>query len=200
MPRKREHDTTDEALPLDIRQLQRRVDLRESAWLCVRWTRGPSENVVGVTVDEGASATISYADGIGNNHSETLEVNWTRPNFGGERPWWICPRCCRRCAIVYAFGENQFVCRICASLTYDTSQSDGFGRAARKSLERRRRLGWELGEPFPLKPKGLHWRTWERLVAECSAAESLTHVALETWIDRLDWELAGTEPTLDTTS
>ena len=58
---------------------------------------------------------------------------------------------------------------------------------SRKSVERRRRLGWELGAPFPIKPKGMHWRRWERLVAEYSAAAKAAHVALEKWVDEMDW-------------
>jgi hypothetical protein len=54
-------------------------------------------------------------------------------------------------------------------------------------VERRRRLGWELGAPFPIKPKGMHWRRWERLVAEYSAAAKAAHVALEKWVDEMDW-------------
>jgi len=39
-------------------------------------------------------------------------------------------------------------------------------RTMRKSVKARKRLGWEIGEPFPMKPPGMHLRTWERLVAE----------------------------------
>jgi len=187
MPRRREHYTTDDTLPLDIRELQRRANLHGFSYLSVRWTRGYSKSSVGITVHDGAEVTITYADGRGDNHAETLGITWTRPNYGGERPWWTCPWCSRRCAIVYALGANPFVCRLCASLTYATAQSDGFSRAARKSVERRRRLGWELGAPFPIKPKGMHWRRWERLVAEYSAAAKAAHVALEKWVDEMDW-------------
>ncbi len=187
MPRRLEHDyTTDDTLALDIRELQRRVDLHGFSWFSVRWTRGISTSSVGVSVHDGAEVTVSYADGSGDRHTETLDISWTRPNYGGERPWWTCPWCSRRCAIVYALGANPFVCRLCASLTYVTAQSDEFSRAMRKSWERRRRLGWELNQPFPSKPKGMHWRKWERLVARYSEAATVGHVAFEKWIDQMD--------------
>jgi hypothetical protein len=44
-------------------------------------------------------------------------MEWTFCNFGGERPWWTCPHCGRRCAIVYARGPWPFMCRLCANLT-----------------------------------------------------------------------------------
>lgn len=188
MPRRLEHYTTDDTLSLDIRQLQRHADLRGSMSLSVRWTNGCSKSSVGLTVDGGTDVILSYAGGSGGTHTENLEITWTRPYFGGERPWWTCPSCSRCCAIVYAIGSNPFVCRLCASLTYVTSQSDGFNRAMRKSLERQRRLGWEIGEPFPLKPKGMHRRRWERLVAEYSAAASVAHVAFEKWADQMNLE------------
>jgi len=53
-------------------------------------------------------------------------------------------------------------------------------------VERRRRLEWEFGDPFPSKPKGMHWRSWERLVAEYSAAAMMAHVALEKWVDQME--------------
>jgi hypothetical protein len=157
MPRRWEHHTTDDTLSLDIRVLQRSAQLRRYWSRSVHWTNGHSKSSVGLTVHDGMFATISYADGTGGSHLEVLDITWTRPNFGGERPWWKCPKCCRRCAIVYTLGMNPFVCRLCASLTYVTAQTDGFTRATRKSLELQKRLGWELGAPFPSKPKGMHW-------------------------------------------
>ena len=186
MPRTREHHTTDDTLPLDIRVLQRSAQLRGNWSRSVHWTNGYSKSSVGLTIHDGDFVTISYADGNGGSHFETLDITWTRPNFGGERPWWTCPRCSRRCAIVYALGSNPFVCRFCASLTYVTAQSDRFTRAMRKRLERERRLGWQLGSPFPSKPKGMHWQSWERLVTEFSAVSSAAHIAFEKWADQMD--------------
>ena len=186
MPRRWEHYTTDATLALDIRELQRCADLRGYSSRSVHWTRGYSKSSVAVSVRDGATVIVSYADASGDSHSETLGVTWTHPNYGGERPWWTCPSCSRRCAIVYALGVNPFVCRLCSSLTYVTAQSDGFTRAMRKSVERKRRLGWEIGKPFPTKPKGMHWRTWERLIADYTRAAMVAHVAFGAWADQMN--------------
>jgi hypothetical protein len=186
MPRRWEHYTTDDSLPLDIRLLQRSVQLRRNWSRSIHWTNGHSKCSVGLTVHGGDFVTISYADGNGGSRFETLDITWTHPNFGGERPWWTCPNCSRRCAIVYALGSHPFVCRLCASLTYVTAQSDEFTRATRKSLDRQKRIGWVLGAPFPSKPKGMHWRTWERLVTDYSAAASATHAVFDKWAEQMD--------------
>lgn len=185
MPRRWEHYTNDDALPLDVRGLQRRVDLHGFSFLSVQWNCGANRSSVSVSVHNGDGVTISFTDVTGNRHTESINITWTRPNFGGERPWWECPCCYRRCAVLYALGENPFLCRLCLSLTYVTAQSDTFSRAMRKDAEFRRRLGWNLGEPFPHKPKGMHWRTWDRLVSEYSTVSARTNVELGKWVDQM---------------
>ena len=184
MSREREHSTTDIALALDVRKLRRAGDLGGSHKVSVRWTRGESVSSVGVSFLEGRAALVSYrVVESGEATTEWIGIEWTFCNFGGERPWWKCPRCDRRCAIVYARGAWPFMCRLCANLTYETSQSDAFTRAISKSNKCRARLGWERGAPFPPKPKGMHRRTWMRLVAECLAADRMESAALGTWME-----------------
>jgi hypothetical protein len=205
MSREREHSTTDIALALDVRKLRRAGDLGGDHKVVVRWTRGESVNSVGVTFLGGEHAFVSYRDERGEATTERIGIEWTFCNFGGERPWWTCPHCRRRCAIVYASGPSPFVCRLCASLTYETSQSDAYARANCKVNKRRERLGWERGAPSPPKPKGMHRRTWMRLVAECLAADRMESAALGTWMEcmhreigriarRVDEEIARRDP------
>ena len=79
----------------------------------------------------------------------------------------------RRCAILYLMGSDPFRCRICASLTYTTSQRGELIRTTRKSVRARERLGWDIGEPHSIRPRGMHRRTWERLVAEYVRASEI---------------------------
>jgi hypothetical protein len=87
------------------------------------WTHGLSENGVGVTVLGSECALVSYSDTRGEAITERIGIEWTPCNYGGTRPWWSCPQCDRRCAIVYAVGVRPFMCRLCANLTYETAQS-----------------------------------------------------------------------------
>ena len=51
-------------------------------------------------------------------------------------------------------------------------------RLVRKAQKIRRRLGGEPGliHPFPAKPKGMHWHTYQRLRAEAELAEDYSWI------------------------
>lgn len=168
MSRQAEHDTTDDALALDVRTLHRDSDVRRHAIVVVRWSRGPYESSVGVTFLAGDGVRVFYQDRTDQAITEHIAIEWTPCNYGGARPWWCCPRCGGRCAIVYG---HPFACRRCANLSDRSSRSDAFTRARDKNHGLRRQIGWADGEWEPPKPKGMHWQTWERRIVECREAE-----------------------------
>ncbi len=103
----------------------------------------------------------------------SIEIAWTNCNYGGRRPWFVCPECERRCAILYSPIEN-FVCRTCAGLYYETPLMNAGDRAAMRAKKLKRRLGWTAGGilgAYGPKPVGMHWRTFERLRLAYKAAE-----------------------------
>lgn len=110
-------------------------------------------------------------------HSGTLEVEWTRCNYGGSRPWFRCPRCSRRCAVLYpGWIGIDWACRTCLDLAYRSQRLDDEERLRWKAMRLRMRLGELpllpiLDAPMPEKPPRMHRRTYERLVAECEEAE-----------------------------
>ncbi len=90
---------------------------------------------------------------------QTITLSWTPCNFGGSRPWFNCPswRCNRRVGKLY-IGGSGFACRTCYRLVHASTREDAVGRIWRKKGKLEARLG-EDGE----KPKGMHWRTYERI-------------------------------------
>jgi hypothetical protein len=99
-------------------------------------------------------------------HERDVYLAWTPCTYGGARPWFRCPGCGRRAALLY--GGPTFKCRRCRDLAYP-SQSDGpTGRALRRAEKIRERLGWRPGVAHGIgsKPKGMHWRTFERIVSK----------------------------------
>ena len=128
---------------------------------------------------------------------ETVPLEWTPCNFGGGRPWFLCPGagCGQRVAVLYGPGRY-FLCRHCYDLGYESQRENKMHRALRKAQKIRERLGGtaNMTEPFPEKPKGMHWRTYERLCArlwnlEGEAMREWTHDT-ETLIARLDRSLS----------
>lgn len=106
----------------------------------------------------------------------------TTPNLGGERIWFCCPGCGERCRVL--FGAKYYRCRKCQRMTY-SSQYDPMPQLPWSRCHRvRERLGGERGfsYPFPPKPKGMHWKTYYKLLDEDCSAENLLCVAMN---DRL---------------
>ena len=88
-------------------------------------------------------------------------------HLGGLRPWFLCPArgCGRRVALLYGGGDI-FACRHCYKLAYASSREAVSDRALRRADQLRERLGWAPGilNAEGEKPKGMHWRTFDRLV------------------------------------
>jgi hypothetical protein len=110
--------------------------------------------------------------------SYIVRLDWTPCNFGGERPWFLCPAivngvpCRRRVAKLY-LRDRYFLCRHCHDLTYASRQErDALSIAERKGRKIRRKLGGSLSmfEPFPRRPKRMHRRTYLRLFEEYEGA------------------------------
>jgi len=61
---------------------------------------------------------------------------WTACNFGGSRPWFVCPGCDQRAAILYWDEEDmpagELLCRRCLDLGYRSQREDEIDRAKRR--------------------------------------------------------------------
>jgi len=118
-------------------------------------------------------------------HGSHAEVGYTASpcNFGGERLWFLCPECKRRVLMLYLCRRERwgmmmdaFACRRCADLCYPSQLEHSLRRAVRRAMNVRLKLGGSsnLSEPFPPKPKGMHWTTYERWRRRGLAAEART--------------------------
>ena len=120
---------------------------------------------------------------------EPVPLSWTACNFGGERPWFVCPGagCGRRVALLYGPGRS-FLCRRCYDLGYESQRESGMYRALHKAQDIRERLGGSANmmEPFPEKPRWLHWSTYERLWWEHHEAETAQLIGMRELLDKLE--------------
>ncbi len=132
---------------------------------------------------------LHYTMSPGEEDERRLEyrvpVVWTPCTFGGERPWFQCPNvhCQGRAAKLYLYG-SYFICRRCTGLGYQSQREDRSDRLMRRARTIRQRLGASvnLSEPVWQKPKGMWWRTFERLREEEEWANHRSLlVALEKW-------------------
>jgi len=103
-----------------------------------------------------------------------ISIDRTACNYGGYRHWFFCPNCFRRVAILYGTGKY-FLCRHCYGLAYSSQQESLPERLMRKTRKIRNRLGGgnSLLDPFPIKPKNMHWKTYFRLRDKAERASSV---------------------------
>lgn len=180
--------TTEDVQALDIRRLSRTGLLIPGQSFGWAWTVN-EETVASIRVGVGVDhLMLSYTVQCGNGWQQVefpVFLQWTRCHFGGQRVWFICPiqQCGRRVAILY--GGNVFACRHCQQLAYESQRETVDDRAARRADTIRRRLNWEPGilNGNAGKPKGMHHRTYDRLLASherhvkyCLAAHRLRMV------------------------
>lgn len=113
--------------------------------------------------------------------SYSVHLTTTPCHIGGERHWFLCPApgCGKRVAVIY--GGGIFACRKCHQLAYSSQREDAGDRAARRAHRIRERMGWPGGVLQGGdwgKPKGMHWRTYERLRDEHDTCEHAVHLSL----------------------
>ncbi len=110
------------------------IDIRDwAAWEFLvpgaRWTincyRGDEQQgtIHAAIGDDRVTLSFNARDRHGKEHPRRQDVGlaYATPRFGGRRPWFTCPACERRCALLY-YRRGRFACRTCQGLSY-ASQS-----------------------------------------------------------------------------
>jgi hypothetical protein len=127
--------TTNECQSIDIRYLHRNGLLKPGHYFSLRWSRAGREtgSIGGIAYREQVTLLYRHRRGPGGEWEdveETVPLDWTACNFGGERPWFICPGagCGRRVAVLYGPGRY-FLCRHCYDLVYESQRENGMYRA-----------------------------------------------------------------------
>lgn len=157
---------------LDVRRLQRDGLLAAGQWFMWRWYHD-GEEIASIQIRVNDDHVIlNYRARNPERASQSLDypvlLDWTACHLGGRRAWFRCPArgCSRRVAVLY--GGTIFACRHCHRLAYASQRETPDDRAMRRAGKIRRRLGWKPGiaNPGGDKPKGMHWRTFEKLIAQ----------------------------------
>jgi hypothetical protein len=156
---------------IDIREWKREGLLSAPGKLfSIEWTYdGKPSDSISVLVGERdadlgiiGAVTLGYRVGQGQPIERPVYIAWTRPQFGGRRPWFFCPKCISRVAILY-FRREDWACRRCCDLAYRSELELKGHRGLMRARKIQARLGGDRsGFEFPDKPRGMHWRTYER--------------------------------------
>lgn len=145
--------------------------------------------------DEKATAAYLHYTVTNTRTDEKREVSYLVPleytacNFGGERPWFGCPRgaggCGDRAGKLYLPpGKDRFLCRECHDLGYQSSRTSGddikqaelrYRRAFAKADSEDRRPHPNNSPHSPEKPKGVHWETFDDHLADVRDAREEWH-------------------------
>lgn len=188
-------DTTDAYQRFNLSSLYREGWLFPGSSGVTRWTRGERQTASiswQVFGSAGSAEAIELAYTVGGDEVRyQVRLTWTPCNYGGKRPWFVCPGqgCGRRVGVLY--GGKYFLCRHCHNLAYQSTREDEASRHLRKAQAIRQRLGGSANmlEPFPAKPTGMHWETYEQWRDQAEQAELAYDIALMRWLSKIDQRL-----------
>lgn len=170
-------DTTGGYRTLDVRWLQRKGMLKPGLSYGLNWSRRgePWGNIQARTGADFVTLIYRHQKHGGEWQEREYPVSLERTpcNYGGRRAWFRCPAagCGRRVALLYLGSAGIFACRHCYRLAYACERETADDRATRQANKIRERLGWDTGilNLKGGKPKGMHWRTFQRLEARHDA-------------------------------
>jgi len=176
--------TTESLHRIDVRWLKKQGYLRPGNVGLLAWSRrGEQTGFINYRM-EADRMVLNYRYRLNGGDWEDVEqaISFDRTpcNYGGQRTWFLCPRCWRRVAVLYGAGKY-FLCRHCYDLTYASQQEGRADRLMRKARKIRERLGASnnLMESILFKPKNMHQKTFNRLRKE------------EKYANDLSWVIAG---------
>jgi hypothetical protein len=177
-----EHDICENFNAIDVRELQRKTGWRPGQCFVKEWFQnGAPAGKVFIFTQPDAVILVHRARPPGATESRIIELQvpiiWTKCHLGGRRPWFKCLTtangevCGRRVAKLYG---PCFACRRCLGLVYASQREIPVTRAMRRAQMIKMRLGGNNDplEPFPQKPRRMHWRTYERLREQAHAADA----------------------------
>lgn len=170
-------DTTSDYLRMDVRFMERQGYLGAFGVGSLHWSRRGERFATINFRSESDCVILSYKHRSRNDEWESLEypvmLERTTCNYGGFRSWFLCPArgCGKRVATL--FGGRIFACRKCYGLAYESQRQPPHDRAAeraQKILSRLKAEEYTIFDSGPPRPKGMHFRTYERLRFQYCAA------------------------------
>lgn len=159
---------------IDVQRLHRDNLLRAGLSYGWQWKddAGNMKASIDVRTHEGG-LTVSYQTG-GEDVEQRIATTTTPCTYGGGRPWFICPYCHKRRALLYL--ARQVACRTCFRMTYPSQCEDAVGRLWRKQAKIEAQL--QSG-------RRMQQRTRDRLIDELCRIEEAKDAVLYGQMARL---------------
>jgi hypothetical protein len=192
--------TVESALSLNLPRLFKTGWLKPGAWTSgtLRWSILSTGEE---TASMGFEARLGEQEGY-------VRLHWTSTNwwsgekrqcenrialttssqpFGGRRWWFVCPCTGQLAARLHLpSGAYTFACRKAYWLAYRSQREAPRDRALSRAFALRRKLGDDGGiGDYVAKPKGMHWRTFERAMERLDRAEGIVDGHTILLLDRL---------------
>ena len=178
----------DDCLSIDVNKLRRAGCLKPGYHGELKWSvNGEQTGVIDLLMNGGRLILDYQVRRPGEDWAqveEAVPIEWRPCRYGGQRPYFRCPGgvagkpCGRRVAKLHC-GGGYFLCRVCGRLRYACQAEPRVDRQFRRADKRRIAMGGLRGlfEPYPAKPRGMWWRTYDRHIAEISNAEAYVEQA-----------------------
>jgi hypothetical protein len=176
----------EDTLAIDVRDLARAGYLMPASTAVLRWP--DRRAAVRLEAAEGEVALEYVLAPVGVAIVERIALDTTPCHLGGERLWFLCPRCpsAKRVARLY-FVDGQFACRTCNALLYASQYANRLERARLRLDRAAARIGPEV-EPMagkPRRPRGMWRSTFDRLCDDLLRARASFHAALDDELVRI---------------
>jgi len=158
--------TTADYLSIKVADINRKKGF-SPGWYTWHWSRNGERigSVALVVTDDTITFRYSTKDHCENplDISKPIRLAWTPCNYGGRRTWFVCG-CGRRVARLFIYRQH-VACRHCFNLAYPTQNGDECDRAWARIYKLEGKLKDER-----YRPKGMHWRTFQRIKEKLTEA------------------------------
>jgi hypothetical protein len=110
---------------------------------------------------------------------QVITCYWRKAHYGGRYLMFLCGECNRSARVLYSRFENHhhhiwfFRCRKCAGITYQSTMGHRWDRSARQIEKLRARLEWGKSGTVPVRPKGMHKKTYQRILGALAYHEAM---------------------------
>jgi len=152
----------------------------------LHWNRG-GERISSVSCETSLNRLTLRYKANEQSINDTIRLEETPCNYGGSRKWFTCPHCGKRVGVLYLRG-SLFRCRDCQGLHYASQSESSYDRIARRVHKVRDKLGND-GALLARKPKGMHWKTFERLWKQELALEEQIDRIFLSWVQNMSREV-----------